>query len=158
MSVHIIVNDMFERFMTPEAPVTSVAPIKSIATPKVIVLDDDLARWVSDHTCTIQHIIDAVASVSDFAHSITHEKALVLQQELNAYNEKHPMAQICVILGTNEGGCRWYYWGPNVSLTVDEAYEVCCIYRRYMTCAQREQFDAEMLRVYPFYDFVNATC
>lgn len=154
MSVQLIANDVFKHYFTPEPPLPAVRMSSPIMEQRAVAFaDSELGAWVDEHTLTIEKIIAAVSAVGGFRHSITHEHAMCLQKELNDFNAQHPLSQIRVLMGTEDGGYRWYYWGPNVALNIDQAFEVCCIFRSYMTDAQRAEFDAQLKLIYPFHDF-----
>lgn len=137
-------------------PQLEVPSVKNNDFATLLSNDDfrtEVANWVAQNTATVQQVVENVVSIGSFHHALTEERAMAMQNDLNVYNNKHPTAKICLCLGVEEGGFSWHVWGPIQSLNIDECSDLCRIFRRYMSKAERKQFDAKMTETYPFYDF-----
>lgn len=116
--------------------------------------NQELCDFIAQQHCTLQEVIDKVNNTSSFGYSITHEKALELQADLNRYNSNKP-SKICILMGVDEGGYRWHSWGPSVVLTRIQSEELADIFAEYMNQEQRDAFALHLHDLDPFWELKN---
>mgnify|MGYP001246067800 CR=1 FL=1 len=116
----------------------------------------ELCDYIAEHHCTLQEVIDKVKATSSFGHSLTEEKALQLQADLNRYNDDKT-SKVCVLMGIDEGGYSWHVWGPTIDLKRTQSEELAEIFAKYMNNIQRDTFELKLKDLDPWWQFKKST-